>query len=429
MFKPVILRVGLQPKEGEVHLSEKIDIGRMSAFFSLLRENTKLSLLNGSNLQMIDDDAKAFAEHCHLPVLDLHCNLIGEEGAIALASNSCLRRLWLSDNPVTDAAAQAFANNNRLLSLEVSGTSIRNEGAAALARNGTLVSLGLAENGLLDSVAIAFANNHHLTYLNLSGNFIGIEGARSLVKMSSLRVLNLSSNALKDEGVRILAQNTYVTRLYVSWNSIGDNGAIALASNTSLIFLDISSNHLGIKGAKALARNTSLTTLMIERTKIGCLGAMAFINNFNLTKIQVSWKESAKLHEIDNAQKQLDRVTLLNQKAKELRFIQQVIEVARGSRGCQERSPFVRLPSDIIMIILLFVGGDALRKSQEVSQVCLFLLATFRTKTKFTWRLTDGKTQFFQRWNVPLLEEVNRRNIPFNHPQANSSESPGCSLV
>lgn len=107
---------------------------------------------------------------------------------------------------------------------------------------------------------------------------------------------------------------------------------------------------------------------------------------------------------------QITRIAHLNQKAKELRFIEQMIEIAKGCRRTQP-SLWRTLPNDMVIVIFLFVAGQNLRPRKQTAKTCLFLLGAIRasSKDKLNWDAAPHKSMFFKMWNKGELEDVRNR--------------------
>ena len=215
----------------------------------------------------------------------------------ALAFNSTVLRLDLSDWKFTYVLTRALRVNTSLSSLDLHDNSIRDEGANLLAQalreNTSLSSLDLSRNSIGNDGANSFAQalrvNTSLSSLDLHDNSIRDEGANLLAQAlrvnTSLSSLDLHDNSIRDEGANLLAQalrvNTSLSSLNLHCNSIGDEGANSLAQalrvNTSLSSLDLSRNSIGNDGANSLAQalrvNTSLSFLDLFGNSIGNEGA------------------------------------------------------------------------------------------------------------------------------------------------------------
>ncbi|XP_067041353.1 protein NLRC3-like [Acropora muricata] len=246
-------------------------------FFHALAFNSTVSSLILTECSFIDLLSQALRVNTSLSSLDLARNSIGNEGANSLA--------------------QALRVNTSLSSLALAFNSIGNEGANSLAQalrvNTSLSSLKLTWNSIgyegANSLAQALRLNTSLSSLDLSWNSIGYEGTNSLAQAlrvnTSLSSLDLTDSSIDYEGANSLAQalrvNTSLSSLDLSWNSIGNEGANSLAQalrvNTSLSSLDLADNSIGNEGANSLAQalrvNTSLSSLDLADNSIGNEGA------------------------------------------------------------------------------------------------------------------------------------------------------------
>lgn len=98
-------------------------------------------------------------------------------------------------------------------------------------------------------------------------------------------------------------------------------------------------------------------------------------------------------------------------KLRELQFIEEVIEVAQGSRVAQLQSTLKRLPNDIWLMILAYVAGRGLRTSEQVQSICLFLLQTIRGTTfgNLNWSTAAKTSKFFKEWQADEFPRINSR--------------------
>jgi Leucine-rich repeat (LRR) protein len=230
----------------------------------------KLELV--SNYFLSDNDAvdiaRALAGNTTLQTIDLTNNRIGDEGAIALAGNTTLQTLDLTNNRIGYEGARALADNKTLQTLNLDSNEIGDEGAIALAGNTTLQTLNLSDNKIGDEGARVLANNTTLQTLNLAYNKIGEIALAALAGNTTLQTLNLLGHRIGDEGAIALAGNTTLQTLNLPFNEIGDEGARALAGNRTLQNLDLYGNEIRDEGAIALADslkgdNTNLQNLSL----------------------------------------------------------------------------------------------------------------------------------------------------------------------
>eukprot|EP00929_Paragymnodinium_shiwhaense_P085450 TRINITY_DN45848_c0_g1_i2.p1 TRINITY_DN45848_c0_g1~~TRINITY_DN45848_c0_g1_i2.p1 ORF type:complete len:713 (+),score=118.99 TRINITY_DN45848_c0_g1_i2:75-2213(+) len=166
-----------------------------------------------------------------LQALDLDCNDIEDDGAVALAGALRdmpeLKRLRLGGNRINARGGKALAEalgGGRLESLDLSRNYIGKQGAAAFAevlgesgtagQNSCLLYLSLAVNRIVDegagSLASALKTNTRLDTLDIAANRITDLGATEMitalsstssVSSSALRCLNLKYNRLTDAAV------------------------------------------------------------------------------------------------------------------------------------------------------------------------------------------------------------------------------------
>ena len=266
----------------------------------------------------------ALAANSSLMYLDLSDNSVGDASisrlSEVLAAKSYLTHLYLSHTDISDSGAislsQALVANVSLTTLDLSHNRIGGTGAShfsnALTVNSSLITLDFSYNRISDigatCLAQALTANVSLVYLNLKNNSVGDSGAASLgLTLScnnSLTTLDLSENCIGDAGAASLSQaltvNSSLTGLYLSHNSIGDSGASslsqALTANFSLTGLYLSHNSIGDAGAsslsQALTANSSLTGLYLSHNSIGDAGvsslSQALTVNSSLTDLNLS---------------------------------------------------------------------------------------------------------------------------------------------
>ena len=278
------------------------------------------SLLNKSNLRFVkesldlickghDMNSLCTALKCctYLQTLDLSGNIIGSDGAVALAgglkccTNLQTLNIWFSsigsDGAVALAGGLKCCTN--LQTLNIWFSSIGSDGAVALAGVlkccTNLQTLNIWPNSINSECAVALAEGlkccTNLQTLDLSFNSIGSEGAVALAEglkcCTNLQTLYLRYNIIGSDGAVALAGElkccTNLQTLNIWYISIGSDGAVALAEGlkccTNLQTLNILSNSIGSEGAVALAEGlkccTNLQTLNIWSNSIGSEGAVA----------------------------------------------------------------------------------------------------------------------------------------------------------
>lgn len=212
-----------------------------------------------------------------MQILDLSNNLIGDDGAIALAFS--------------------LEQCKNLKKCDVSGNYIRKGGITFLFKHLSFkVNFSRRDIFFNDSVIAAgdsvqaIARNLEqcsiLNFLDLSGIGIDDNGATiiatGLKSCDSLKTLYFSYNFISDLGVEALTtcvQSFHsLQTLYLDRNMIGDEGAKAIANRiipycTNLHTLNLDCNVIGENGEKELARHmknsTSLQELSLEFNLIG----------------------------------------------------------------------------------------------------------------------------------------------------------------
>ena len=194
-------------------------------------------------------------------LLDLAHNLIGDDGALALAS--------------------AIERNGRATALDLSYNFVKRAGAVALGRclpHTKLRRLGLSHNplGSLGTAALGSAiglpGSAGLRSLKVAHVGMGAVGAVALAEgvaaNKGLRLLDMSNNVLRTSGAMAIAGNVGInvargggaglTALDLGWCGIDDPPVALLAeglvAGCSLRRLDLSHNQVSTTGAEHLAR-------------------------------------------------------------------------------------------------------------------------------------------------------------------------------
>jgi hypothetical protein len=392
-----------------------------------LQTNSHLTSLGvKSGLHICTSGAKILAGCSQLKSLDVRANRILNEGAEYLAANTYLTSLNVSSNFIDAIGASFFTQNVTLTSLNIGGNRLGPEGASVLARNSHLTHLDIRTNNIGDAGAIALATHPRLTSLSVYNNLIASEGLTALTNNTRLRTLNIGSNKLEINDVILIATVTNLTALDLSSNGIGNAAAMVLAKNSFLRMLDLGGNYsvgdegaialvksinltslvlcslnIGNETAKQLARNTTLTFLSIKHTVIDDQGAMELMNNTSIIEIQCGVNDFSR-----ESSDQLKQATRFNKKAKELQFVESVIEIARSKRIGQESS-LKAVPNDILILILSYVAGIYLREHTEsITAVCKFIFETVQKTGKFQWRLGNHQSTFFKAWDVQERQAV-----------------------
>ncbi len=349
----------------------------------------------------------------------------------------------------------AFPTNSHVTFLDISDNRISKEGLAILVTSRYLISLNINNNAVGDAGALALAASSRLLSLKAKKNQIGLIGAKAFAMNTTLTELNLGANSIKDEGAKIMAQNTRLTALGVSASELGMPGLLALADNTRLMHLNVSLNRLQNTGANILAKKKNLISLKAAHCEIGDEGAKGLANNSYLIRLDLSFNairslsssvfvENLNLRDLDllanpleaNVQNQIRRAIKDNTKARELLFVEQVVEIAKGCRPSQNLL-LGTLPTDLWLLIFFHLAAQLglKRTPEELTNACRFLMTTVRmtTETTLNWR-TRNKSGFFRAWNNPnRYQELKERYLKICAPTTLKPEEttsswriPGC---
>lgn len=372
---------------------------------SLLPNLTRLDA--GSNV-IKDEGAIVLASHLSITVLDVSFNKISDVGIVALANNTRLRRLWVNNNLITSAGLLALANNTNLTGLSLRDNKITDADIYPFRQNSTLRYFDIGCNHTLTVAGTAtVAGMTNLISLCMTAIPVNQLGIMNLTQNTSLTKLHLDYCQIDDMVVSFLERMTSLTTLSLSNNLIKDRGAQDLANSQSLTSLTLDYNSITRVGAKALAENTKLISLILNGNEIDDEGARLFLANRNLIDITVHNSQTT-----NDTFKEVRRGEQLNRLAKDVQFIDQVVEIAKGCRQSQS-SVWRTLPNEIVIIILMYVRGYNTRSDEQVINTCLFLLRTIRSTSqgKLNWNTNLQKSTFFKQWNQEKLKEV-RSHFP-----------------
>lgn len=225
----------------ETELSNQL-INNLNNFFPFV---TKIKF--AEEAYMNDEKTKLFAEqHFYFLLhLDISQNVIGDEGAKAIATNFY-----------------------RLISLDVSGNEIGDEGIKSIVENlEDLIFLDVSGNNISDNGIENIADKlKKLVWLFIDQNYISGKGAKSISKLKNLTSLKISNNNIENEGIRVIAKNTKkLTRLNASHNNISVWGAEIIAKHLKdLESLNICGNYIECEGAQAILDHLkSLTSFAV----------------------------------------------------------------------------------------------------------------------------------------------------------------------
>ena len=209
-----------------------------------------------------------------------------------IKNNSCLEKLYLSDNDFkssVSAILKALKENSRLNILHLNGNLMTEEAAEDLAdvikSNAHLKQLCIANNKLGVSAAVilqALTRTSKLKALDLNGNKLTgqvVEHLVSVIKNNScLEQLYLSDNDFKSSVSAIfkaLKENSRLNILHLNGNVMTEEAAEDLAdvikSNAHLKQLSIANNKFGVSAAvilQALTRTSKLKALDLNGNKL-----------------------------------------------------------------------------------------------------------------------------------------------------------------
>ena len=274
---------------GMQDIAELIEKTKTLKWVSLLLNN--VSELGASYLAkaLMSSELEGFS--IYATQLDLYDKCIGDKGvehfAGVLQHTSTLRSLCIGQNGVTNMGLSSILrelsitsnSKSNISSLDLHSNLIDQDGAAAIAA--FLVSTVSLKRLVLDE-------NHHI------GNEGAREIALALCHNSTLEVLSMRSCCIGRQGAErfatTLSKNGSLRKLDLRGNvDIGDNAvelmARGLKENSSLSKLDLSSCGVGDEGcaslAEALLTNETLTHLKLHKNDISDGGLMTLSGALN----------------------------------------------------------------------------------------------------------------------------------------------------
>lgn len=247
---------------------------------------------------------------CSLETIDLSCNKLGDEGAIALGKFITVDKIFKLKNillcevsdDTTSAGWHGFASSLRspklaIAKLDISCSSIDGNAAiaiiSALSKASTLKSLNMAENAYIESTGwigcfqVMKDCEFVLEELIVNGNNINDEGAailfESITMNGSLKTLNIAQNrSITSAGwiacFRLLLDaGCNLATLHLCENNIDDEGATVLvellANISTLYFLALEIIHsVTIDGWRTFAKALlPASTSKLRELKLGAV--------------------------------------------------------------------------------------------------------------------------------------------------------------
>jgi len=168
-----------EPNKKELDLSYRTNSGQpklkatdIKSLVIALAQNTIIDHLDLGFHDLGDEGATILAKNLtRIKHIQLRENLIGPQGAQALASNRYFIELGLHGNNIGDEGIAAFANNTTLEELRIGNNDITNHGIKLLATNNTLFSLISRSNRINDEGVGAWLSNHTLQKAIFEGCF------------------------------------------------------------------------------------------------------------------------------------------------------------------------------------------------------------------------------------------------------------------
>lgn len=154
--------------------------------------------------EITDEMVSTWAALQKLERLQLHNNLIGDEGCRHIARFKQLRVLNLSNNPVTDAGAKENATLSYLEALGLDGTYIGDPTLVDIAKRTGLTGVDLSETRVTDRGLAQLANLTKLARLTLNRTQVTDAGLMHLQGLTELKDLQLDQTRVTTAGVQSL---------------------------------------------------------------------------------------------------------------------------------------------------------------------------------------------------------------------------------
>ena len=160
---------------------EKLTFKDIEALIEALSHNTVLKTLSLDFNDLGDDAVVILAKNLkHVKELDVRDNLIGPQGAKALAENRHIIKLNLNSNKIGDEGAKALAKNCYLRKLNIGNNNITDEGISYFSHNITLDILYFGNNRINNKGIEFLLQNERLNKVSAIGNFFDGEMKQKL---------------------------------------------------------------------------------------------------------------------------------------------------------------------------------------------------------------------------------------------------------
>ena len=245
---------------------------------TVIRNNSSLEkLCIGNNMLGLSAVMilQALQEHSRLKVLNICDNnlsaYVAKDLVTIIKNNSCLEKLYLSNNSLKTSAALILKALKEKSVLKI------------LHLNNNLMTEEIAED-----LATVIRNNSSLEKLCIGNNMLGLSAVmvlQALKEHSRLKVLNINDNNLTahvaEDLATIIKTNSSLEKLYLSNNSLKTSAGIilkALKEKSVLKVLHLNNNLMTEEVAEDLAavirNNSSLEQLCIGSNKLGLSAVM-----------------------------------------------------------------------------------------------------------------------------------------------------------
>lgn len=264
-------------KDSQIHEAEAIALAhntaltRFRAMRVLIGKESVIALCTSPSINHID--------------LTKMNGTMRSEVASAIARNTVLTSLELSDKYIDATTAKILSNSTSITHLTVSHISRSSEPAHVLFQSKTLRHLCLCKCKVSGSTG-PLEHNTTLTELRIYRCDLGPLDVGPIARNTTLTCLSVCGNNVRDEGAVLLASNTTIETLSIDTNGVGDVGALALALNTAITRLNVSRNPITTAGFEGLATNTTIFAL--DATSYNGLGSRsitALSNNTGITHL------------------------------------------------------------------------------------------------------------------------------------------------
>ena len=208
--------IGCSP-DGAQFGSQKWEPNERETMLPLLKELSRLSFLNLSDVDLADDRLDWLDGLTSLTFLDLGNTGIMDNGLPQLRGLVKLSVLNLQDSKITDAGLAHLKDLPNLSELNLTRTQITDAGLAHLTRLTNLSKLALGATSITDAGLAHLEGLTQLSRLDLTDTKISDAGLECLEGLTNLTELDLKRNRITGAGIKRLRGLKRLSKLSVPW--------------------------------------------------------------------------------------------------------------------------------------------------------------------------------------------------------------------